>query len=84
MNLFDELAKDSEEYLAKWEQENTGDDNGVLNQIADLEKRMNEKLEAATKNLFNSADAAAGNNVPNENNEGAGTGTDAATESEDK
>ena len=57
-----------------------------MQQIADLEKKMTEKLEEATKNLTKTSDAAEVKNVPNNDNvkESAGTGTDAATESEDK
>ena len=84
MSLFDELAKDSEEYLKNWEAGNNGENNEVMQQIADLEKKMTEKLEEATKNLTKTSDAAEAKNVPNENNDSAGTGTDAGTESEDK
>ena len=50
MSLFDDLAKDSEEYLKNWEAGNNGENNEVMQQIADLEKKMTEKLEEATKN----------------------------------
>lgn len=82
MSLFDELAKDSEEYLKNWEAGNNGENNEVMQQIADLEKKMTEKLEEATKNLTKTSDAAEVKNVPNENNDSAGTGTDTETGSE--
>ena len=80
MSLFDDLAKDSEEYLKNWEAGNNGENNEVMQQIADLEKKMTEKLEEATKNLTKTSDAAEVKNVPNNDNESAGTGT--ATENE--
>ena len=82
MSLFDDLAKDSEEYLKNWEVGNNGENNEVMQQIADLEKKMTEKLEEATKNLTKTSDAAEVKNVPNNDNvnESAGTGT--ATENE--
>lgn len=84
MSLFDELAKDAEKYLKKTEAGENGENNEVMQQIADLEKKMTEKLEEATKNLTKSSDAAEAKNVPNENNDSAGTGAATETESEDK
>ncbi len=84
MNLFDELAKDSEEYLKNYDEGTEGANGDVMKQIADLEKKMTEKLEEATKNLTKSSDAAGVNNVPNNDNvnESVGTGTDTETGSE--
>ena len=84
MSLFDDLAKDSEEYLKNWEDGNNGENNEVMQQIADLEKKMTEKLEEATKNLTKTSDAAEVKNVPNNDNvnESAGTGTATETGSE--
>ena len=84
MSLFDDLAKDSEEYLKNWEDGNNGENNKVMQQIADLEKKMTEKLEEATKNLTKTSDAAEAKNVPNNDNvdESAGTGTATETGSE--
>lgn len=82
MSLFDDLAKDSEEYLKNWEDGNNGENNEVMKQIADLEKKMTEKLEEATKNLTKTSDAAEAKNVPNNDNESAGTGTATENESE--
>lgn len=84
MSLFDDLAKDSEEYLKNWEAGNNGENNEVMQQIADLEKKMTEKLEEATKNLTKTSDAAEIKNVPNNDNanESAGPGTATETGSE--
>lgn len=84
MSLFDDLAKDSEEYLKNWEAGNNDENNEVMQQIADLEKKMTEKLEEATKNLTKTSDAAEVKNVPNNDNvnESAGTGTATETGSE--
>lgn len=57
MNLFDELAKDSEEYLKNYDEGGEGAAGDVMKQIADLEKKMTEKLEEATKNLTKTPDA---------------------------
>ena len=82
MSLFDDLAKDSEEYLKNWEAGNNGENNEVMRQIADLEKKMTEKLEEATKNLTKTSDAAGANNVHNNDNDNESAGTGTATENE--
>lgn len=80
MSLFDDLAKDSEEYLKNWEDGNNVENNEVMQQIADLEKKMTEKLEEATKNLTKTSDAAEVKNVPNNDNVNESAGTCTATE----
>ncbi len=79
MSLFDELAKDSEEYLKNWEAGNNGENNEDMQQKDDLEKKMTEKQEEATKNLTKTTDAAEVKNVKKENKDSAGTGTDAGS-----
>lgn len=89
MNLFDELAKDSEEYLKNYDEGTEGANGDVMKQIADLEKKMTEKLEEATKNLTKTPDAegvegAKGENVGKTPDDTAGKTPDKHNESEDK
>ena len=88
MNLFDELAKDSEEYLKNYEEGTEGAAGDVMKQIADLEKKMTEKLEEATKNLTKTPDAegvegAKGDNTGKTPDDTTGKTPDGKNESED-
>lgn len=89
MNLFDELAKDSEEYLKNYDEGTEGAAGDVMKQIADLEKKMTEKLEEATKNLTKTPDAegvegAKGDNSGKTPDDTVGKTPDGKNESEDK
>ena len=89
MNLFDELAKDSEEYLKNYDEGAEGAAGDVMKQIADLEKKMTEKLEEATKYLTKTPDAegvesAKGENAGKTPDDTAGKTSDGKNESEDK
>ena len=88
MNLFDELAKDSEEYLKNYDEGAEGAAGDVMKQIADLEKKMTEKLEEATKNLTKTPDAegvegAKGENAGKTPDDTTGKTPDKKNESED-
>lgn len=69
MNLFDELAADAKKDLDSgiFLQDNGGADPDVAKAIDDMEKRMQDTLNKAVEKINNSADAAAGNNVPEDN-----------------
>lgn len=84
MNLFDELAKDSEEYLKNYEEGTEGAAGDVMKQIADLEKKMTEKLEEATKNITKTPDAEGVEGAKGENAGKTPDDTIGKTESEDK
>lgn len=88
MNLFDELAKDSEEYLKNYDEGAEGTNGDVMKQIAELEKKMTEKLEEATKNLTKTPDAegvegAKGDNAGKTPDDTTGKIPDKNNESED-
>ena len=89
MNLFDELAKDSEEYLKNYDEGTEGAAGDVMKQIGDLEKKMTEKLEEATKNLTKTPDAegvegAKGDTTGKTPDDTTGKTPDGKNESEDK